>query len=327
MKLDSAVAQVLGINPDHAIVSSSGGGGCSSASTAKITVRGGNDHGADQLYFLKTAKGPDAEIMFRGEHASLTAIHDQVPTLCPNSYGWGRFESSSSTYFLVTDHLNLGARSPVSGETLAAKLAKLHSTPAPIPKGYSKAMFGFPEITCCGDTPQTNNFSESWADFYANHRLRSIRTRSEKSNGSDAELSNLIEITAAHVVPRLLGDGHLGGSSGIVPVVVHGDLWSGNAGTGSLGLDGPVEQVVYDPSAVYGHNEYELGIMKMFGGFGGQFLKEYHELCPKTAPVEEYSDRVALYELYHHLNHHVCVPKPRSLILSPKSPAKPHVLF
>ena len=45
-----------------------------------------------------------------------------------------------------------------------------------------------------------------------------------------------------------------------------------------------------------------------FGGFGGDFLKEYHSMCPKTEPVEEYDDRVMLYELYHHLNHHaMCV--------------------
>ena len=32
-------------------------------------------------------------------------------------------------------------------------------------------------------------------------------------------------------------------------------------------------------------------------------MKEYHSICPKTEPVEEYDDRVMLYELYHHLNH------------------------
>ncbi|KLJ11629.1 hypothetical protein EMPG_13191 [Blastomyces silverae] len=37
--------------------------------------------------------------------------------------------------------------------------------------------------------------------------------------------------------------------------------------------------------------------MRMFGGFGGGFLAEYHELCPMTEPVGEYEDRVALYEL------------------------------
>jgi fructosamine-3-kinase len=41
-----------------------------------------------------------------------------------------------------------------------------------------------------------------------------------------------------------------------------------------------------------------------FGGFGNDFLEEYHSICPKTEPVEEYDDRVMLYELYHHLNHH-----------------------
>jgi hypothetical protein len=44
--------------------------------------------------------------------------------------------------------------------------------------------------------------------------------------------------------------------------------------------------------------------MSRFGGFGGDFLKEYHSICPKTEPAEEYDDRVMLYELYHHLNHH-----------------------
>ena len=44
--------------------------------------------------------------------------------------------------------------------------------------------------------------------------------------------------------------------------------------------------------------------MRMFGGFGSSFFNEYHKLCPKTEPVAEYEDRISLYELYHHLNHH-----------------------
>jgi protein-ribulosamine 3-kinase len=59
--------------------------------------------------------------------------------------------------------------------------------------------------------------------------------------------------------------------------------------------------MVFHPSACYAHIEYELGIMQMFGGFGGSFMREYHSLVPKTEPVEEYEDRVRLYESYHHL--------------------------
>jgi len=166
-------------------------------------------------------------------------------------------------------------------------------------------MFGFPATTCCGDTPQDNSFKGSWADFYANNRLRFILRRAEKSNGMDKELHNFVETTASKVVPRLIGDDHLNNGKGVTPVVVHGDLWSGNASVGTIGAKGgDAEAVVYDSSACYAHNEYELGIMNMFGGFGGSFLNEYHELCPKTEPVEEYGDRVKLYELYHHLNHY-----------------------
>lgn len=159
-------------------------------------------------------------------------------------------------------------------------------------------MFGFPVTTCCGDTPQDNSYKSSWADFYAENRLRFILKRAEKANGADKELHALVEETASKVVPRLLGDSHLNNGEGITPVVVHGDLWSGNASVGTIGAGGgEPEDVVYDPSACYAHSEFELGIMKMFGGFGSSFLKEYHDLCPKTEPKEEYEDRVRLYEL------------------------------
>ena len=207
----------------------------------------------------------------------------------------------------MTEFLNLTPRSAKKAPnslSLAAKLAKLHTTPAPTPEGYDQPMFGFPETTCCGDTPQENSYQKSWADFYANNRLRFILKRAEKHNGMDKELRNLVETTASKVVPRLLGPSHLNKGQPITPVVVHGDLWSGNASVGILGNEGDAEDVVYDSSACYAHSEYELGIMKIFGGFGGSFLKEYHALCPKTEPVEEYDDRVKLYGLYHHLNHY-----------------------
>lgn len=234
-----------------------------------------------------------------GEHASLTALYDSVPNLCPQSHGWGKFSSSPSTSFLVTDFLTLTGRSRSSGEapSLAAKLAKLHTTPAPIPEGFDRPQFGFSVTTCCGDTPQDNSFRSSWADFYADNRLRFILRRSEQSNGKDADLHKLVEETASHVVPRLLEDSHLNDGKGITPVVVHGDLWSGNSSTGVIDGKGSSQELVYDPSSFYAHGEYELGIMKMFGGFGGDFLREYHKLCPKADPVEEYDDRVALYEL------------------------------
>lgn len=307
MKIDSALVSLLKLDPAQTSVSSAGGGGMSSASTSKITTR--LSDGSQMQYFMKTGKGKEAEAMFEGEHQSLNAIHNAVPTLCPKSFGHGKLEDSKGMSFLVTDFLDLTGRSsgrgaPSSGRSLAQKLAKLHTTPAPTPDGYDKPQFGFPATTCCGDTPQDNTYTALWADFYANRRLRFIMNQSKKSNGADKQLEALVEQTCNAVVPRLIGDDHLNKGKGVTPVVIHGDLWSGNASRGKLpGMSEP-EDIVFDSSACYAHSEFELGIMKMFGGFGGGFLSEYHTLVPKTEPAEEYEDRVALYELYHHLNHH-----------------------
>jgi protein-ribulosamine 3-kinase len=304
--VDSAITSLLSLDPAQTTFSSHGGAGMSSASTSKISTTLAD--GRPKNYFLKTGSGDTAEMMFRGEHASLNAMHNVVPSLCPQSYGHGQFKDGSGKSFLVTDFLDLSGsrRSGGSAEgktmSLAQKMAKLHTTVAPVPDGYEQPMFGFPVTTCCADTPQDNTYTHSWADFYANRRLRFILERCEMRNGSHTELAELVEKTASSVVPRLLRDGHLGGEKGIKPVVVHGDLWSGNAGKGRI-MDGGgqeeegTQDVVFDSSACYAHSEYELGIMKMFGGFGQSFLQEYHEKCSKTEPVEEYDDRVALYEL------------------------------
>ncbi|PPJ55939.1 hypothetical protein CBER1_03571 [Cercospora berteroae] len=298
--VDSAILAQLGL--DASPVTTADHGGSSFSSTSKITAK--LEDGNTKSYFMKSGKGSDSKVMFEGEHASLNAIHDAVPTLCPKSHGSGTFSDSQDTYFLITDFLDISARGNASGQSLAQKLAKLHTTPAPVPSGHSTPQFGFPVTTCCGATPQDNSYSSSWADFYANQRIRAITKQARDRNGADKDLETLTEQLCDQVIPRLIGDGHLNNGKGVTPVVVHGDLWSGNASTGQLpGMSAP-EAVVYDSSACYAHSEFELGIMKMFGGFGGKFLKDYHDLVPKTEPVEEYEDRVKLYELYHHLNHY-----------------------
>jgi len=161
-------------------------------------------------------------------------------------------------------------------------------------------VFGFPVSTCCGATPQSNEYTASWAEFYGKYRLQGVLAAAEKKNGHDSDLSRLVDTTVSKVVPALLADGHLTSSSGqkIKPVVVHGDLWSGNHGRGSID-GGAIEEVVYDPSSSYAHSEFEFGIMRMFGGFGAGFENEYFKLKEggKDLPVEEWEDRVRLYEL------------------------------
>lgn len=287
--VDSAILAALGLDPNTAKQASHGGSDFSS--TFKVS---GTKDGKEVRYFVKAGVGRDAKVMFTGEHESLNAIHNAVPNFCPKSHANGELEDSPGNFFLATDFLDLRGSGPEgSGLSLAQKLAKLHTTVAPVPDGYDKPMFGFPLTTCCGSTEQDNSWKESWADFYANNRLRPIGRQCVKSNGKDGDFEKALETVAGKVVPRLIGDDTV---KGIKPVVIHGDLWSGNHSRGIIAGQGGVEEVVYDASAVYGHSEYELGAMRMFGGFGG-FWKEYEKLIPKAEPKGEWEDRVALYEL------------------------------
>jgi fructosamine-3-kinase len=299
------------------------GSGFTSTGVIRATVPTADGTGEEERrYFVKTsADGKAAEEMFCGEYESLNAIAACMPGFCPRALAWGPLEPDpadaedrdsdskrkSKSFFLATEFLELGSGGRRTGESLAQRLGKLHSTPAPADPETGRRRFGFPVATFCGDTKQPNRWRDSWAEFYAQERLLPVLETSEKRNGKDAGLREMVERTVRSVVPALLGDGHLGydregKGEGVTPVVVHGDLWSGNADRGRIVGSGRKEdeevgEVVYDPSGCYAHSEYELGIMKMFGGFGSAFFEAYHRIVPKTEPVEEYEDRVRLYEL------------------------------
>ena len=122
--------------------------------------------------------------------------------------------SDSPGYFLLTGFIDTEAVSDGSqshGLSLAQKLAKLHSSPVPIPKGFSRPVFGFPVMTSVGRTPQNNAWSRSWPKFFAENRLRAVCSLVEKNHGSDTDLTSLLDRVVKEVVPRLLGNGHWGG--------------------------------------------------------------------------------------------------------------------
>lgn len=66
MKSDSAVVELLGLDPANTSVSSHGGAGSSSVSTSKIATK--LEDGSEKQFFMKTGSGKDAETMFKGKH-------------------------------------------------------------------------------------------------------------------------------------------------------------------------------------------------------------------------------------------------------------------
>jgi protein-ribulosamine 3-kinase len=147
----------------------------------------------------------------------------------------------------------LSLRSARKWRIFRQQTCKATPHPSPNPGGCLEPSVWIPETDLLGAIEQPNNYSSSWADFFANQRLRAVLQAVQKKNETELSLAKLVERTASIIVPYLLHEGRLGGETGISPVVVHGDLWSGNHGRGSIGK-GAIEEVVFDPSACYAHS-------------------------------------------------------------------------
>jgi len=80
-----------------------------------------------------------------------------------------------------------------------------------------------------------------------------------------------------------------------INALVHGDLWSGNAG-----IDKNGKGVIFDPASWWADNEVDIAMTKLFGGFRKEFYEEYHRIFPIKKGFEK---RVIIYNFYHILNH------------------------
>jgi fructosamine-3-kinase len=79
------------------------------------------------------------------------------------------------------------------------------------------------------------------------------------------------------------------------PVLVHGDLWSGNAALLPVGSG-----TLFDPAVYRADREVDLAMARLFGGFPEAFFAGYEAAWPLPADA---SSRQDLYNLYHLLNH------------------------
>ncbi|TAK87604.1 MAG: fructosamine kinase family protein [Betaproteobacteria bacterium] len=137
--------------------------------------------------------------------------------------------------------------------------------------------FGWPRDNYIGTTPQANRWGDEWAQFWLERRMRP-QIELAKRNGFDIEFPPLTLVEHHHPEAALL----------------HGDLWSGNAGFTAAG------PVLFDPAVYYGDREADLAMTELFGGFPAAFYAAYNDAYPLD---DGYPRRKHLYNFYHLLNH------------------------
>jgi protein-ribulosamine 3-kinase len=169
--------------------------------------------------------------------------------------------------YLLLAYLDLKGKKDFAA--LGRMLAAAHRRPGP--------RFGWGRDNYIGSTPQQNGWYDDWADFWMERRMRPQIELAER-NGFDLPLPDISVLRRHNPAPSLL----------------HGDLWSGNAG---FTPEGPV---VFDPAVYCGDREADLAMTELFGGFPREFYQAYNDVWPLE---EGYQRRKHLYNLYHLLNH------------------------
>jgi fructosamine-3-kinase len=226
-----------------------------------------------QQYFVKLNR-PETAAMFQAEAAGLREIAATQTIMVPKVICTGATERYA---YLALSYLELGGRSEQSWQTLGANLAALH-------RFNPGSCFGWHHQNTIGSIPQINIWNVSWSEFFAKQRLgyqfQLAAARGGRFPHAQQLLAQLPEILD-HQPP---------------PSIVHGDLWSGNAGFTRAGVP-----VVFDPATYWGDREVDLAMTELFGGFPQAFYVGYEAVYPISLGYER---RKLVYNLYHLLNHY-----------------------
>lgn len=155
-------------------------------------------------------------------------------------------------------------------ELLGATLAGVHR--------HLSDRFGYRRDNVIGPLPQANPWTDSWPEFFVEHRIR------PHLGDLPSELGRRLDRLCRVVIPELLEHDQ-------VPSLIHGDLWAGNIVDGAY---------LIDPAVCYADRELELAFMALFGGIPEAMWRGYEDAWPLDPGWEQ---RRPILQLYHLLVH------------------------
>lgn len=228
-------------------------------------------------FFIKWNNAKRYPGMFEAEAKGLELLKEADELFIPSVIGSGTAGNDS---FLLLEFVTPGARIGRFMEDFGRSLARLHK--------HTAQEFGLDHDNYIGSLPQSNRNHDNWPDFFAIERLekqvKMARNAHEIDSGTVAAFERLYK--------------HFSSIFPIEPpALIHGDLWGGNYMTSPEG-----KACIYDPAVYYGHREMDIGMSRLFGGFGNEFYEAYNSEYPMGKGWNERIDICNLYPLMVHVN-------------------------
>jgi fructosamine-3-kinase len=228
-----------------------------------------------RVVFAKTHIDPPPGF-FVTEATSLRWLREtgaiSVPEVLAVSDGSGP-GTDGPTALLVLEWIDEGRGASSDEDAFGRALARMHRAGAPC--------FGREDRRPTGSRSLPNDPTDSWAEFYADRRLRPLVRLARDANAVDGRALADIERISENLAS-------IGGAEES-PARLHGDLWAGNRLVDRTGASWLI-----DPAAHGGHREFDLAMMRLFGGFGYAAFAGYQDEYPLVAGWEE---RVPLHQL------------------------------
>ena len=191
---------------------------------------------------------------------------------------------------MLTQWLEAGGGGP-EWSRFGYELAELHAAPVVAARRAGTEQgpmcYGYVRDNWLGAAPQRNSGWDDWIEFNRDARLGEQRNRAQKAG--------LLSVPELRALDELIDGLDRWLPSNPRPSLLHGDLWSGN-----LVATGEGRVALIDPAVSIGDGWADIAMMQLFGGISRACLDAYTESQPDREGV---SERIAIYKLYHLLNH------------------------